>query len=86
MYLSFLVINLEGLHIEWIGNIIRWFKNNPKMHQNRFVEMPILTDGFFVPVVFSKFDSKYRNNFNCGHFGGHVNTGSVIKPTKFYSY
>ena len=78
MYLSFLVTNLEGLHVEWTGNIIRWFKSNPKMHQNRFVEMPIPSDGSFVPVVFSKFNSKYRNNFNCSHFGGHVDTRSGI--------
>ena len=78
MYLSFLVINLEGLHAKWTGKIVRCLKSNPKKHQNCFVEMPILTDGSFVHVVFSKFDSKYWNNFNCGYFSAHVNTRNGI--------
>ena len=43
--------------------------------------MPLLTDGCFLPVVFSKFDSKYWNNFNCGRFAGHVNRRCGIKLT-----
>ena len=46
----------------------------------------ILANESFVPIVFSKFDSKYWNNYNYGHFGGRVNTRSGIKPTNFNSY
>ena len=51
MYLSFLVINLEGLPYKIDQEIVRCFKSNPKKHENRIEQSLIQNTGNALTVV-----------------------------------